>query len=162
MVERMKNVELTQGYVAVVDDSDYERVSKHKWHALITCNLVYAARNVTVHGKRKKSLMHRELSCCPNECVVDHINGNTLDNRTENLRLASFRENAANRSKINKSATSIYRGVYYDTARRRWRSQIKTSGKNKFLGHFTSEIDAAKAYDNAARTEYGDFARTNF
>jgi hypothetical protein len=92
---------------------------------------------------------------------IDHINGDRADNRWANLREATSSKNKTNRGSL-KTSTSQYLGVCWDKGPMKWIACIKKDGKNKFLGRYTCEIEAAKAYDRAARTVHGEFARPNF
>jgi len=122
----------------------------------------YAFRNVVVRpGKTKIVSMHREIMEAPKGLIVDHKNGNSLDNRRPNLRLGTQSQNMQNRAK-KKNTTSRYIGVWYCKRARRWKTQICTDGKVRCLGSYESEADAAKAYDAAARKYYGKFAKLNF
>lgn len=157
----MREIPLTKGYVAIVDDEDYNRLMGTSWYALISSNLVYAARRVTDDRGRRIQLMHRLLLGEPDGLQVDHENHNGLDNQRSNLRIATYRQNQGN-SRKNKSATSIYKGVYWSTPRSRWDSEItKPDGKKQHLGSFNSEVLAAKAYNESAMTIFGSFAHLN-
>lgn len=157
----MREVPLTQGFVAFVDDEDYEKVSEFSWyiHQKKLRPDCYAATTISVDGKRKEVKMHRcIMQATPNE-IIDHIDGNPLNNRKENLRVANHTTNRQN--SIKRTGLSQYKGVtkaYKD----RWRSRITINKKVVFLGYFNNEIDAAKAYDTAAKKHFGDFARLNF
>lgn len=156
-----KQVRVGQGAYAIVDDCDYELVSKYTWKAKRDKSNIYAIAAVWVDGKRTTIRMLRVILATQPSATVDHINGNGLDNRRDNLRLCSHSENNRNRQKRGKF-TSMYKGVHLPTGRNRWDASIKVDGKTMRLGSFVSEIDAAKAYDMAAREYYGEFARTNF
>jgi hypothetical protein len=106
--------------------------------------------------------MHREIIQPKRKLLVDHKNNNGLDNRIDNLRLATRSQNNIN-SRRNKSKTlSRYVGVSFDSRKRRWYARIYFNNKGLWLGYFDSEIDAARAYDEAAKKYHGEFARLNF
>ena len=104
-----------------------------------------------------RSTQNAELST---NLVIDHINGNGLDNRRANLRLATVAQNAWNSKK--RKSRSGYKGVCYDKAKRRWRAAIVHHGRRIHLGYFKEKLEAAKAYDTAAIKYFGQFAHTNF
>jgi hypothetical protein len=123
---------------------------------------VYAVRQVRVgKGKTKAVHLHREIIGAPAGMYVDHINHNGLDNRRANLRLATRFQNARNRPKTNKATSSKYKGVSYRAGNDKWSATIFADGKNVHLGHFETEIEAARVYDDAAREHYGSFAALN-
>jgi hypothetical protein len=98
----------------------------------------------------------------PPHLLVDHRNNNSLDNRRANLRLATHAENCYNRPKIRTKTSSRYIGVYFEKSTGKWTAKIRVNGKRLWLGRFNSELEAALAYDAAARKYHGEFARTNF
>lgn len=156
----MKTIPLTQGLVAKVDDDDYEELSKYKWYAVGHKGQEYAARC----GKRNEThhiRMHRVLLHAPNGLQVDHINGDRLDNRKSNLRLATQAENSRNRCKFPKPALSRYKGVTYHKRDKVWQASIKVSGKQIYIGSFCTEKEAAAAYNEAALRYHGPYARLN-
>jgi hypothetical protein len=107
--------------------------------------------------------MHREIIRTPRHLVVDHINHNGLDNRKANLRPATRAQNNYNRLIIKrKDSSSKYKGVSWKKEYKKWQAQIYVNGQFKFLGYFEDEIQAAKAYDEAAKKYYGRFACLNF
>ncbi len=160
----MKQIELTQGKVALVDDKDFERLSQWKWHTANykTKRLSYARRTCpSVNGARPVVLMHRQILNAPKGSEVDHINHNGLDNRQENLRLCSNSQNHQNTLKSAKN-TSGYKGVSKHSKANKWVSQIYVKRQVVYLGYYDSIIDAAIAYDEAAIKYFGEFACTNF
>ena len=155
----VKEIELTKGKITIVDDKDYEWLSQYKWHALKGTNTSYAGRSIRNGNKKEHFLMHRLILQVPKDFEVDHRNGNGLDNRRENLRPCTKSQNQQNRH-ILKGTTSRFRGV--SSNRDKWRARIKFLQKEQHLGTFTSEEDAAEAYNTAARTYFGEFARLNY
>lgn len=142
----MKTISLTQGRVALVDDADYKTVSSVKW-SYSSCG--YAMRSV---GRKIRLYMHREIAGARSGEIVDHINGDPLDNRRSNLRLGDKCLNSINRSPQSNNKSG-YRGVDFDRKRRKWCARIKTDGKQRFLGRFASLNDALAAR-RSAETEY--------
>lgn len=141
----------------LVDDEDFESLNRHEWHL---ASRRYAARRVRRDdGKTVTLYMHRAILGAPINKHVDHINGDGLDNRRQNLRLADRSHNQANRGKP-KSNTSGYKGV--GRRRGRWWAYIKVDNKMRYLGMFDVPEDAARAYDKAAREIFGEFAFQNF
>lgn len=162
MTENTRLIPLTQGKHAIVDAADYEMMAAHRWFAQCMRSGFYAGRNSTaVNGKRSMILMHRAIMAAPSGMMVDHINHNPLDNRRANLRLCTNAENTRN-STARKGATSQYIGVHWSKARGKWVAEIRVDGRKKYLGCHTCEIDAALAYDAAAREYFGEFANSNF
>jgi|LSQX01.2.fsa_nt_gb hypothetical protein len=159
----MKRIPLSQGYVALVDDEDFGLIMSHnKWFANKHHGNVYAKCNITrPDGRRTTLKMHRLIMDARQGEVVDHINGNGLDNRKCNLRITNERENAANR-KPHKGTSSRYKGVSYHKQHNKWQSNICVNYKCLYLGIFEKEVDAAIAYDIAAVKHFGEFARLNF
>lgn len=154
--EMTREILLTRGMVALVDDEDFERVSRYSWRAHIgrDSKSFYAARS------NKCIRMHREIIGAKYGQIVDHINGNTLDNRRHNLRFCNPSQSAMNRG-ISPSNTSGYKGVFRDR-NGRWGAVIKIHYKQIRLGSFFVKVDAARAYDRAAKKYFGEFARLNF
>lgn len=161
----MKEIPLTQGKFAFVDDEEYKRLSRYKWSAHKSGNMYYATCTVYLgggrkHGKFKHIKMHRLIMNPPTDMQIDHINCDGLDNRKVNLRICTLSENIRN-SKSRKG-TSRFKGVYWIPSRRKWRGGITFEGKKICLPRFKSEIEAAKAYDRVAIRYFGEFAYTNF
>lgn len=153
-----KEIPLTQGKVALVDDEDYDSLCGHRWYAKKSPygNTWYAGRKIN----RRPVLMHRVILKAPSGIPVDHENGNGLDNRKVNLRLSTGSLNAQNRHCL-PSNTSGYRGVTFERRSKKWLAQIKHHFKNHYLGlHETPEL-AAEAYAKAAKSLFGDAANVS-
>lgn len=149
----MKEIPVSRGKFAIVDDDDYERLSKHKWY----CNVYgYALRDITVSRKKSHIWMHRAVIDTPPGMDTDHINGNRLDNRKCNLRACSASENMRNRPKQTNN-TSGYKGVFWSKPAQKWRAQIVVNKKAMHLGLFVDPKDAYEAYKAAAEKYFGEF-----
>lgn len=160
----MKEIELTQGKVALVDDEDYEYLSRWNWHASKGNTTYYAKRNYYVSENppvQRPKLMHRAIferrGVELNGLGVDHINGDGLDNRWANLRPATDRDNARNRRR---QAGCVSKGIHMYEGRC-WRAQIHVVDKQIHLGYYLTRKDAEAAYDEAATRYFGEFAKTN-
>lgn len=162
----MKEIELTKGFKAIVDDEDYERVSKYKWYAKKTDDRVHAQRTER-YGERKLNKKHHinlhEFIIGKKEgFVIDHINCNPLDNRRCNLRHATIAENSRNHNGQPKQRKySIYKGVKKNTNCKTYCARITFNGVEIYLGSFDNEIEAAKAYNVKALELFGEFAKFN-
>lgn len=160
----MKTISLTQGKVAIVDDQDYEWLNQWKWTASKIRGKWYAVRSLGPRKNRKYILMHRLVHNVLPGMVCDHRNGNSLDNRNQNLRSCTQKDNVHNQS-AHKDALSKYKGISCDKSskrRKRWRARIMSDGREKSLGYFDTELEAAKAYDQKAKELFGEFAKLNF
>jgi len=157
----MKTIPLSQGKEAVVDDEDYERLAQFKWCALKQGNTFYARRNVHTPAGWTLASMHRMILKPPNNMQCDHIDGNGLNNQRANLRACTRAENTCNQ-RPQVGCASRFKGVAWHKAAQKWQAQIQNVGKQMHLGYFTDEVDAARAYDAAARELFGEFARPNF
>ncbi len=152
----MKEIPLTQGKVAIVDDEDFEWLSQWKWHYH---NMGYAVRT-TARPNQTHILMHREICGLHSSLEFDHINGNGLDNQRSNLRACTHSQNIQN-SKVRKDSGSGFKGVFYLSKVHKWEACIRVNGKRKHLGRYLNPEMAACAYDDAAHEFFGEFARTN-
>ena len=147
--------------VLVVDDCDYPMMSGFRWRAKPDKHRLYACKGQ--HRDGDWDTAHRLVLAAPAGFVVDHLNGDGLDCRRENLRLATLSENAQNRAAGgNRTSTSRYLGVSWRTAKHRWIAQICVQGRGLYLGLYDSEEAAARAYDRAAREHFGSLAHVNF
>jgi hypothetical protein len=158
-----RRIYLGQNEYTIVEPADYYTFSKYNW-ILIRCNKKpYAISEFKIGRKKTKRMyLHRAIMKAPKRCLVDHRNCDGLDNRRANLRFATYSQNLANRSKTKSKTTSKYRGVSFNKFSGKWGAVISFHYKQKWLGRFDNEVDAAKAYDKAARKYYKDFARLNF
>lgn len=156
----MKLIPLTQGKFAMVDDEDFERVSRFTWRFHRGKNSGYARAWLSCSkGKRTQQLLHRFLF--PDLLHIDHIDGNGLNNQRSNLRAATPQQNNQNaRKRI--QATSRFKGVCWYRKDEVWSVQIYFNQHQIFLGRYESETDAAHVYDYAAKIYFGEFARLNF
>jgi hypothetical protein len=156
----VKEIPLTQSKTAIVDEADFERLNAFKWFAHKDRNTWYAVR---WSGRRPNRIfihMHRFILGVAAGVQVDHHNGDGLINVRSNLRIASNSQNQHNQ-RIRRDNTSGYKGVHRRKSGR-WQAQLKGQGVYHYLGIFDSPADAARAYDNAARLHFGEFARLNF
>jgi hypothetical protein len=150
---KVRYITLTRGLHALVDAEDYEWLNQHRWHASPATghSTVYAKRS-TRHGS---VFMHRMIMQPPKGMVVDHINGNGLDNRRCNLRICTRQENAQNRRK-HVDGKSRFIGV--SPCGNKWQAFVG----HEYVGHFDDEVEAAKARDRKAIEMYGEHAWLNF
>lgn len=154
-------IPLTQGKSSIIDDEMFDLVSQFKWsfhENQYRDGIAYAGRSIRVNGKQVTQYIHTLIT---DYDMVNHINGDGLDNRLENLRPSN---RSLNRSTALKTRTSKshYKGAYYRRSSRKWNAQIRINGVTVSLGYFQKESDAARAYDDAARIHFGGFATLNF
>ncbi len=155
----MKQISLTQGKYALVDDEDFEWINRWKWCYSITSDLrEYAKRGATGHNTI--FLMHRMILSARSSEIVDHRSGNGLDNRRDNLRFCTRSENAWNMAKM-RDNTSGFKGVSWDKSRNKWFCKIAVGCQQIPLGRFDDAEDAAHVYNQAATQLHGEFARLN-
>jgi hypothetical protein len=161
-----RKIFLDEGLWTIVDSQDYYRFGCFKWYLAATHKgKFYALRGARVGFEETKIVrLSREIMQAPKGILVDHRNGDSLDNRRENLRLATRCQNMQNAKKRrNKAETSSkFTGVYFDKCRCLWAYILRANGKVVATGRFPTEIEAARARDAAARKYHGEFARLNF
>lgn len=151
----MKVIELTQGYSTLVDDEDFERLSLWRWKVLKSKDKRYACRSKRTPTGSATILMHKEILSTRPGMLVDHRDGNGLNNQRYNLREADRTQNMANSSASR--GTSRYRGVSYSTKRNKWVAQIKHQGIHYFLGRFQTEDEARQVFDLKNRELNGEY-----
>jgi hypothetical protein len=140
--------------VAVIDDADYEAVSKGKWHL---------AHGYAVGTVNKIALsLHNFIMKPERGQKVDHKDKNRLNCTRENLRICTNAQNSQNRNKCRFGGQSIYKGVFQNKWKNHWYARIMANGENVFIGSFKTEVLAARAYDEKARELHGEFACLNF
>lgn len=166
----MKNIALSRGYVAIIDDEDFEKVSQYKWHASQHEKKIYAKRKrwipdesiTTKQGKYVKKgyyktiALHRVILDAPDDMEVDHINGNPLDCRKINLRVCSHEQNMWN-LKGRSDSKSGYRGITWDKQTQKWRATLTYKKQFINIGRFDNLDDAIKAHQEKAKELFGEF-----
>lgn len=153
----MKEIQLTNGFVAMVDDADFDWLNQWKWYAHKAGKSIYAER--TEYKQQKQIRMHVQIMNPENEMRVDHKDLNGLNNQRNNLRICTHAENRRNLTKP-KNNTTGFKGV--SPIRGKFQATIKVNYQQIYLGVYVDPIDAALAYDKAAKKYFGEFARTNF
>lgn len=149
-------VPLTKGFEAIIDAADSALIEGFSWTAKISGKLVYAKRAQMIDGVYVGLAMHRVIAGAPEGVLVDHIDGNGLNNRRANLRFATVSQNLCNRGpQVNN--TSGFKGVIWHKSAQKWSAQIKIGRKNKYLGLFDRALDAAHARQRASAEIHGAF-----
>lgn len=158
-------VPLTQGYEAIIDAADASLVHQCSWRVLIqrrpdgSIKCLYAIRYAWNGGTPQTRRMHREIMGAPIDALIDHVNGNGLDNRRANLRWATDQQNKHN-ARVRIDSTSGVKGVCWSKHAGKWRAQIGLHGKKISLGYFANLADAQAAYARASKEFHGEFGRT--
>lgn len=145
----------SEGRTALVDDTNVHLVENYTWWVKKHRNSMYAVTDID--GKRV--YMHRLILCAQKGSVVDHIDGNGLNNTVDNIRIISSKDNVRHRVHKNKNNSSLYRGVIFKKGK--WLARIGVDYKTLYLGSFYSPMEAAKAYDTAALFHFGEYAVVN-
>lgn len=162
-----REIPLTQGKVAIVDDTDYEWLNQWKWYCVHNRGRYYAVRSHWNKTKKVRERIHiataimtRLLGRKPVGFITDHISGDGLDNRRSNLRFCTHKQNGRNRRK-QLNSSSRYKGVTWHPRNEKWQTSIKVDGHQYYLGQFVNERAAAQAYNDGAVRHFGEFARLN-
>lgn len=158
----MINLKLSPTEIALIDEADKDLISPFKWYPSRGKWGTYAKAHVKGFRPRRKIYMHRLIMGLSfgDKRFVDHVNHNGLDNRRCNLRICSNAQNQYNQ--LAGTGTSRFKGVCWFKALGKWHAQIKLNYRTLHVGYFDDEIEAARAYDNAAIFYYGPFALLNF
>ena len=155
----MKEIKLTQGKVALVDDEDFEKLSRYKWCAYKNGHVFYAQSTVPRNKKTVFLNMAHLVLPPPVGMCIDHIDRNGCNNQKHNLRVCSKSQNGANSESY--TGISKYKGVCWSFYHKKWMSRIMLERKRTQLGYFKSEKEAALVYNVAAVRYFGEFARLN-
>lgn len=153
-------ITLTKGYEAVIDVCDAPLVGQYNWNANVDGGTVYAQRGAYADGVQKTTRMHRVLMGEPEGMEVDHRDGNGLNNRRSNLRIATKAQNQQNKG-MAKRNSSGFKGVSWAKRERKWQAQIRLNNKNYTIGRYRTPEDAHAAYCEASTRLHGEFARHN-
>jgi HNH endonuclease len=151
-------IQLSKDQIALIDDEDFALISEFNWRAQQNQDGRWYA--MAWNSYPNFLLMHRYVMAANDGEWIDHRNGNGLDNRKENLRVCTPSENQARKGP--QGITSLFKGVHWESARGKWKAVVTKDGKSHFLGRYDNEVEAAEAYDGAAKELFGEFAYTNF
>lgn len=160
----MKEMLISKKYIVLVDDDVVDMLLNYTWYVKKKPQNIYARAYVKKpNGKLQQIFMHRLILGIDKEPSkqCDHINHNGLDNRRENLRIATSFQNQGNKRKTQLSASSLYKGVSWDTQKKLWVAEIGCNYKHIKIGRFKIEKDAASAYNEAAKKQFNEFAFLN-
>lgn len=157
-------IPLSRGLFALVDASDYARISHFNWYAWGSVkgpHLIYAIRAIRLaSGRCSKRSMHREIMGAKKGDIIDHRNRDGLDNRRQNLRFCPQSQNLGNSRQHKNAGSSRFKGVSWHRGTGKWEAKIRFQKKRHYLGLFDREEQAAAVYANAAKKFFGEFSRT--
>lgn len=148
-----------KGHLVFIDDEDLWLFNGYKWHVSVKNKGKVYLQRAARYGE---VYFHRIIMACPKGKTVDHINGNSLDNRRENLRICSLRQNLLNKKKRKDGVTTKYIGVHYNKLNKNYRGQLRINNKRIEVGSFDTAVEAAVARDVLAKKYFGEYARLNF
>ncbi len=154
----MREIKLSQGQVALVDDADFDMVSKHKWYATKSAFGYRASTHLT---RKLKCQLHRFIMNPPSDMCVHHANGDPLDNRRDNLVVCTKAENNRGFRRKSLGKSSRYRVVCWSKEKLKWKAYIEFDGRLKNIGMYATEEAAAAAYNGWASLVFGEFAHLN-
>ena len=158
----MKEMQLTQGKVALIDDEDFERLNQFNWYAHRSGNNWYAVRSSSrINGKQTTIIMHREIMNTLLDMQVDHKNGNSLDNQKSNIRTCTHQQNQFNKINPQKNNKLGIKGVRWYEKTKKFHARIGINGKYIHLGYYNVLGDADSAYRIAEEKYFCEFARCN-
>lgn len=153
---------LVKGEICLIDFEDFFKINKNKWRMIGGKGSPYVGRYKSIKGKKSIILLHRVIMKPEKHQIVDHKNGNTLDNRKNNLRICTSSQNSFNRKTSIKKRGSVYKGVSLDKRSGTFQARIMIEGKRICLGSYVTEKEAAIAYDKKAKKLFKEFACLNF
>ena len=157
----MRYITASSNFTYIIDDEDYNKVSKLNWFTLDkNSKYKYAAAKNKPIDYTRNILLHRLVMNAKKGEVVDHINGNVFDNRKNNLRICTRGQNIMNQ-RLRSNNSSGYKGVYFDKRLRKWCVRIQTNGIRKYFGFFDNLVNAARCYNKNAKRLHGEFAKLN-
>lgn len=152
-----KNKQLT----FIIDVADLNLIKDYSWRVYHLSN-GYKRVETSILAGKKHIILARLLMNFPDGKYIDHVDCDPTNNQRSNLRLASEKENSRNAAKTKRKTSSNFKGVSWHKHKNKWIAMCAVNGKNTFIGYFSNEIEAAKAYDLKAKELHGEFAKTNF
>lgn len=154
----MAEIKLSQNKIAIIDDEDYVRVSSLKWFAHKRTNKFYAE---TARNEKHMHLHRFILGINDRSIIIDHIDGDSLNNKKSNLRICTVSQNSFNKKPYSNSPIKGIKGVSFIKRINKWRAQIQANKKKIYIGVYNTHIDAAIAYNERAKELFGEYAYLN-